>query len=170
MSQQENVDKQLDGLLKQAQQKIDEAIGLLLKQDPTDFAKIGAIGQAGGLLRKVNSSVIEASPALKSKLRAEEHIDAQPVSDTQQKLLAQITQEQIDIVDKILLSNVRQHYMKVAMLIAKTYNKLPDELRELPTAFLAKRVMALVECELLQAQGDLHYIRYSEVRLSELIK
>jgi hypothetical protein len=44
-------------------------------------------------------------------------------------------------------------------------SKSPDRINGIPDIFYSQRIRELVEKKLLESQGDLQFMRYSEVRL-----
>lgn len=63
------------------------------------------------------------------------------------------------------MSFAKVSWRKVAMLVAATMIELPNKKHGLPDVFYAERVRKLVEAGRLEPQGNLQYMRYSEVRL-----
>ena len=49
--------------------------------------------------------------------------------------------------------------------MAQAIGKLSARIPDVPDIYYAQRVRHLVEIGKLESQGDLHYMRYSEVRL-----
>lgn len=83
----------------------------------------------------------------------------------EQELVAKLTDEQLKEIDQMLLSFVHPKFnRKVAYLVAATKTDLPNRIKGIPDVFYAQRVAYLVEQGLLVAEGNLKYMRYSEVR------
>lgn len=87
-----------------------------------------------------------------------------------------LTAEQIDLVNKLdevdikriddtLLSNSSQKWCKVALVVGKTMMELSECIPGIPDIYYAQRIRYLVEIGELESQGDLAYMRYSEIRL-----
>jgi hypothetical protein len=76
-----------------------------------------------------------------------------------------LSPEVVARIDAALLSHAKKTQRKVAMLVGLTM--MDDSLRVpgLPDVYYAQRIKALVPRGLLVAEGDLDYMRYSEVRL-----
>jgi hypothetical protein len=64
----------------------------------------------------------------------------------------------------VLIQNVSRHWRKVAMLICKTMMRLENKFAEIPDIYYAERIKYLVESRQLESQGNLNYMRFSEVR------
>ncbi len=80
-------------------------------------------------------------------------------------LVAQLTDEQLQEIDQMLLSHVHPKYnRKVAYLVGATMCDLPNRIKGIPDVFYAQRVANLVQQGQLVSEGDLEYMRYSEVR------
>jgi hypothetical protein len=72
----------------------------------------------------------------------------------------------ISFFDQRLLSCVQHEWKKAALIIGKLMSTFwEDELSLVGDAFLATRLPALADAGRIEAAGDLHRIRYSEVRL-----
>ena len=83
----------------------------------------------------------------------------------EQELVDKLTPALVQRIDEILLSDCVSHWRKVARVAGKAWLQLSDESTEVPLAFCAQRVKALVASGRLQAQGNLDHIGFSEVRL-----
>ncbi len=67
--------------------------------------------------------------------------------------------------DDALLANVLDRWRKVAMVVALTMEDLKTHAHGKNDLFFANRVMLLAQKGLIESQGDLTQMRYSEVRL-----
>lgn len=88
-----------------------------------------------------------------------------PMTPEAQALADSLSPEFVAGVDAALLSHATTKNRKVAMLVGLTIDDPALRAAGLPDVFYAQRVKALVARGLLIAQGDLDYMRYSEVRL-----
>ena len=52
------------------------------------------------------------------------------------------------------------------MIIGMAMGELPDRISGIHDVFYSQRIQKLVEKDLLESQGNLQFMRYSEVRLS----
>lgn len=77
--------------------------------------------------------------------------------------------ESIDVeaIDGALLAECAPSWRKVASVVGTALNLLPPHFQDAPIGFLVKRIAALVDAGLLEAEGDLSYARFSEVRRPE---
>jgi hypothetical protein len=79
--------------------------------------------------------------------------------------MAQLTNIDLSEIDKLILSNSSIHWQKQAMVITKTMNELDCRHPDIPDIFYAERINKLVKEGYLESQGNLKYMRFSEVRL-----
>lgn len=86
------------------------------------------------------------------------------LTPAQCKLVAELTEVEIKAIDNALLSNTSTRWQKVAMVIAITMHKLPSRVEGIPDVYYSNRVQRLVSDGLLESQGNLSRMRYSEVR------
>ncbi|NVJ67156.1 MAG: hypothetical protein HWE16_11770 [Gammaproteobacteria bacterium] len=81
------------------------------------------------------------------------------------ELIATLSEGQLAEIDEMLLSHVHPKYnRKVAYLVGATMSDLPNRVKGIPDVFYSQRVARLVEQGKLVAEGNLSYMRYSEVR------
>ena len=83
----------------------------------------------------------------------------------QEAVARRLSQEVIDRIDAALLSHARKSPRKVAMLVGLVGTDRALSVPGLPDLFYAERVKALVARGDLIAEGNLKYMRYSEVWL-----
>jgi hypothetical protein len=93
--------------------------------------------------------------------------DAKPdgkLTSEQEMLVKQLTEDEVYEIDMALLSNTNDRWHKVAMVVAKTMQKLPCRINGIPDIYYSQRIRNMVDEKQLVARGDLSYMRYSEVR------
>lgn len=71
---------------------------------------------------------------------------------------------EIEAIDQALLSNVSNEWRKVAMVVGMAMDEY--SIPGIPDVFYAQRVRRLAELGRLESQGNLAYMRFSEVRVS----
>ncbi len=81
------------------------------------------------------------------------------------KVAASLSPELIEAIDACLLSFAIKHNRKVARLVGSVMMDKSLRVPGLPDLFYRDRVKVLVAKGLLIAEGNLEYMRYSEVRL-----
>lgn len=83
----------------------------------------------------------------------------------EQAVVDRLTSSDTVLVDKALLSDCVSSWRKVARIIGRALDQVPDSLDDVPVGYFAQRVKALVAAGQLESQGNLDHIRFSEVRL-----
>ena len=80
-------------------------------------------------------------------------------------LVAKLSEAQIASIDAALMSHAKPQFRKVAMVVGLAMGKQPDRVLGVPDLFYAERVRKLVADGRLVAEGNLAFMRFSEVRL-----
>jgi len=80
-------------------------------------------------------------------------------------LVAKLSQKDLQAIDEALLSNARSSWRKVAMVVGITMLNLSNSIKGIPDVFYSQRIRNLVENGRLEAQGNLQFMRFSEVRI-----
>jgi hypothetical protein len=88
-----------------------------------------------------------------------------PLTPEEQALVAQLTEQEIQAIDDTLLSNACDRWRKVSSVVGFTMSSLPNRRRGIPDVFYAQRIRQLVRAGRLEADGNLAYMNFSEVRL-----
>jgi hypothetical protein len=70
-------------------------------------------------------------------------------------------------LDRALMANCSRSWRKVARVVGTTMMVPPFKSSPLPDVCYATRVVELVRQGKLEADGNLNYMRYSEVRLAQ---
>lgn len=98
------------------------------------------------------------NPEQLSRFESQEDIDA----------VTSLSESDVQLIDDWLLSFSTDRFQKVAMVVSKALMKSDEQdlLTNIPDVFFGIRVEALVENRLLQGEGDLSNMRFSEVRLA----
>ena len=82
-------------------------------------------------------------------------------------LVAQLSELQVAAIDSALMSHATQRWRKVAMLVGLAMSSISNRVRGIPDVFYAQRVRKLVADGQLEAEGNLEFMRFSEVRLPQ---
>lgn len=98
-------------------------------------------------------------------MKEEIRIPDPPLSREQKARVAQLTSKEIEAIDNTLLSNAKPGWRKVAMLVGLSIGQLRDRIEDIPDLYYSQRIRKLVESGRLESQGNLAYMRFSEVRL-----
>ena len=81
--------------------------------------------------------------------------------------VAKLSFEELTRIDETLVSHASKLNRKVAMLVGLSIMDLRKDIPNVPDVFYAQRVKKIVNEGLLIAEGNLDYMRFSEVRLPE---
>lgn len=163
-----STDKSLIKLTTKAIEKLDLAMSELFKlsknDDRYDKYDIGALGRSIGLIREFQKPIFERCPELRPPM-PEDYVPDPPLTKEQIVLVNKLNEIDIKRIDKALLSNTCKNWRKVARVVGSTMMVLPERILGIPDIFYAQRIRHLVEEGKLESQGNLAYMRYSEVRL-----
>jgi hypothetical protein len=85
----------------------------------------------------------------------------------EQTAAASLCPEDLERIDNTVLSHARPKWRKIAMVVSLTTKDLRARHPELTEVFYVRRVASPVREERLEARGNLSFIRFSEVRLSD---
>ncbi len=87
------------------------------------------------------------------------------LSPAEWRKLLRLTRLRVARIDDALLAQTSPQWRKVARVVGMALIKGPRRIAGVPDLYYAQRVRILVRRGLLQAQGNLNAMRYSEVRL-----
>lgn len=93
-----------------------------------------------------------------------------PLTAEEQSAATRLTDADFQIIDAAILANASVQWLKVARVVLRTENALRPRYPELSCIFYAQRLVQLEEDGRLVSQGNLEYMRFSEVRLPTLSK
>src|SRR5437899_3018654 len=79
-------------------------------------------------------------------------------------LIADLPAELVTRIDDALLAKATPQFQKVARIIVEMMRSFPDR-PGIPDVYYAQRIAKLVNAGLLESQGNLRRMRFSEVRL-----
>lgn len=124
------------------------------------------IGEALGEIFEIQHQIYEQRPDLRPEILDEEPPEPDPdLDDAQKSIVAKLSQHELNEIDRLLLSCAADNWRKVAMLVGLAMSD--DQLSEkgIPDIFFSQRIRKLIEAGHLESDGNLQYMRYSEVRL-----
>jgi hypothetical protein len=81
--------------------------------------------------------------------------------------VSRLSPRELELIDEALLAGCAACWRKVARVVATTMTSIDRQFQDIPDGFYARRVIELVERGKLQSQGNLRYMRFSEVRLPD---
>jgi hypothetical protein len=88
-----------------------------------------------------------------------------PLQPEEKLAVAKLTSAELERIDATVLSCIGARWKKLAMVVIRAKEKLEPEYPQFSHTFYAMRVQALAEQGRLDSQGNLDYMRFSEVRL-----
>ena len=88
-----------------------------------------------------------------------------PLSSEEAEIYSNLTEGDLNEIDSIILSDCVRYGRKVARVVGTTFMHPKFRDRDIPVSCFAQRVVELVKQGKLVAEGNLNYMRYSEVRL-----
>ena len=94
--------------------------------------------------------------------------DGQPdtfLEPEDQEAVSRLTAAEVEVIDSGLLAGCSPSWRKVARIVGTAMGSIGGRFPAIPDSYYAQRVVALVNGRHLESQGNLDYMRYSEVRL-----
>ena len=88
-----------------------------------------------------------------------------PLTPEQEALISQLTDEQIEEIDETLLEYTTEVFKKTAAIIGYSMSKLNHKIIGIPDTYYLIRLKGLVAKGLIDVEGKIDYMRFSEVRL-----
>ncbi|WP_242102013.1 DUF3658 domain-containing protein [Lysobacter sp. M2-1] len=79
--------------------------------------------------------------------------------------IATLSQGDIQAIDLALVTNSVAQWRKVAYVVGMAMEAYPDRFHDIPDIYYAERVKVLVSQGMLESQGNLSRMRFSEIRL-----
>ena len=88
-----------------------------------------------------------------------------PLDVAQSLRVSKLTQAQLQEMDRVLLAQASTNWRKVARIVGMAIGELQRNIPDVPDIYYAQRVQNLVALGKLESQGNLRFMRFSEVRL-----
>ena len=88
-----------------------------------------------------------------------------PLPPKEEAVYAALTEDDLKEMDSALLQDCARYGRKVARIVGTAFMSAKFRDRDIPPLCFAQRVVELVREGKLVAEGNLNYMRYSEVRL-----
>jgi len=86
------------------------------------------------------------------------------LTDEQAKLVERLSDQEVKDIDNAILEITSERWRKVAWVVGTTMMSDAYSALGLPDIYYSQRVQQLVKNGLLESQGNLSHMRYSEVR------
>ena len=117
------------------------------------------------LLIDFRAPLVREFPEFDTQKPEDEEEDTDELSPEEQEAVNQLGPAQIAQIDHALLENCAQNWRKVARVVGTTMMEIRSEFRGIPDIYYGQRIALLVSEGRLESQGNLAYMRFSEVRL-----
>ena len=88
-----------------------------------------------------------------------------PISPEEAAAFARLREAEVKDIDEAILSCAASHWQKVARMVSLAEKKLGSKYPQFSYTLYAERIRLLAGEGLLESQGDLSFMRFSEVRL-----
>lgn len=75
-----------------------------------------------------------------------------------------LTDMDVAAIDEAILSLLSERWQKTALVVSKAMYAYPDKYDDIPDVFYGQRVVELASRGLLEANGNVRQLRFSEVR------
>ena len=115
------------------------------------------------LLTDLQAPIVRQYPELDTSESEEEPEDT--LSSEEQEAVDRLTTDQVARIDRLLLEGCAPSWRKVARIVGTAMTQVGSEHPGIPDIFYAQRVAILVSNGHIESQGNLAFMRYSEVRL-----
>lgn len=93
--------------------------------------------------------------------------DDPPLDHEDSEAVAALTLSDLNAIDHALLAASGTGWRKVASVVGAAMDAYPDLYHDVPDVFYLQRIRTLVSAGQLEAQGNLHRMRFSEVHRPE---
>lgn len=90
-----------------------------------------------------------------------------PLSAEEQSAVAQLTDADLEAIDSAIMANASNRWLKAARVVRWTETALNERSPGLSDVFYAQRLILLAERGRLESQGNLEFMRFSEVRIPD---
>ena len=100
-----------------------------------------------------------------SYMSREVPIPNDPISSEEAAAFARLREAEVKDIDDAILSCATSHWQKVARMVSLAEKKLASKYPQFSYSLYAERIRLLAGEGRLESQGDLSFMRFSEVRL-----
>ena len=161
----------INDLLNEAAEKLNRAANELRDSPLIDSQKnIPNIGRALGNIIQIQQHIYSIRPDLEPSYLNEETPEPDPdLTEEQKTLVNKLNPQELEEIDNTLISEAQPRFQKVAKVVGFAMIKQKNRIEGIPDVFYSQRVQKLVKEGRLEAEGNLKYMRFSEVRLPENI-
>ena len=89
--------------------------------------------------------------------------DDPPLTPEQEELVKKLKASDVEGIDEALLLNISSYWKKVASVVAETMMGPENRVEGIPDVYYANRIIYLAGKGLIESQGNLKRMRFSEV-------
>jgi len=162
----EEIDKEINNLILESLEKIDIVIGkIFLSRGNSKLYSLETIAKAKIALGEFQKSIFERRPELRPP-PPDDYIADREITEKEREYINLLSSKKIKEIDNALLFYAKNNYLKVARLVGDMLMNKEIHTEGIPDIFYSERIRKLVKDGFLESQGDLYYMRYSEVRLN----
>ena len=126
---------------------------------------VGKLGRSIGLLREFQKPIFERNPHLRPPPPWDGEVEPS-LTKEQVERVSELTEEQLKEIDYGLLSFCSNKFPKVAKIVG-SYMTSNSNKFDVIDLFYAQRIEKMADLGFLEYQGNLKFMRYSEVRLAK---
>ncbi|AJQ95079.1 DUF3658 domain-containing protein [Gynuella sunshinyii] len=159
----------LNQLLSQAVENLELALEEtmeLKRNEKNSSIQIGKLGRSIGLIREFQSLIFKQHPELAPKSVVPDE-EIPELNQEQKQAIASLTPEDIKRIDEELMSFATNRFQKVANIVGLFMLQSERHEPSIPDVFYGERIKILANAGLLESQGNLKFMRYSEVRIAK---
>jgi|SRR5215472_844473 len=94
-------------------------------------------------------------------------IPTPPLSAEELEAFTKLSPKEVEAIDQAVLSCCLPRWRKVAMVVIRVKEKLGEQYPQFSYVLYSERIRVLADQGRLDSQGDLSYMRFSEVKLPQ---
>jgi hypothetical protein len=123
-------------------------------------------GVIADVLTELRAPVVQQFPDIEPQEELGEPDTALTVEELE--FMSCLKPTDLELIDQTLLMECAPTWRKVARIVGSTMLSLRGRIPGVPAGYYARRVAQLVQAGQLESQGNLDYMRFSEVRMPNL--
>lgn len=89
------------------------------------------------------------------------------LTEEQLLLVNKLSEIELNEIDNALLSNISGQWRKLARVVGTTMQSIENRIKGIPDVFYAQRIKHLVNKGIIESQGNLNSMHFSEVKKRE---
>jgi len=161
------IDEEINHLVSESLEKIDLVIQkIFTSNEHSKLYSIETIAKAKISLGEFQKSIFKRRPQLRPP-PPKDYIPDREMTEKEKKYICSLSSDKLKKIDNAILFYAKDNYLKVARIVGDILMDKDIHSQKIPDVFYADRIRRLVKKGLLNSQGNLHYMRYSEVKLAK---